>query len=81
VLCGTLLSMASAQRNMNTLVGRRLHEVISMATRNPARVLGIADQMGSLEPGKEANVVVCDADMNVRLTMVGGRVVYHTSGS
>ena len=81
VLCGTLLSMASAQRNMNTLVGRRLHEVISMATRNPARVLGIADRMGSLEPGKEANVVVCDADMNVRLTMVGGRVVYHTSGS
>ena len=37
------------------------HEVVAMATINGAAALGIADETGSLEPGKRADIVVLDA--------------------
>ena len=37
------------------------HEVVAMATINGAVALGIADETGSLEPGKRADIVVLDA--------------------
>ena len=41
-------------------LGMSLDEVIAMATVNPARALGMGDVLGSLEPGREADVSVLE---------------------
>ena len=52
-------------------------------TINPARHTGIADRVGSLEPGKDGDVVIWTADPMTTLgaqayvTIVDGKVVYH----
>lgn len=75
-LCGSLLTMNHAVKNINQMLGRPLPEAISMATINPARSLGIADRKGTLEPGKDADIVVCDTFLNVRQTIVEGVTVF-----
>ena len=63
-------------RNGVERVGLSLRDSVRMATLTPATVVGVQDRKGSLEAGKDADVVVMDADANVTLTMARGRVVY-----
>ena len=42
-------------------LGLSLDQVIEMATANPARALGMGDVLGSLEPGREADISVLEA--------------------
>jgi N-acetylglucosamine-6-phosphate deacetylase len=43
-----------------------------MATLTPAERAGIADESGSLAPGKRADVVVLDPDLGIRRVFIGG---------
>ena len=65
-----------ALRNFIAASGAPLETVWPVTSRTAARQLGIADRKGSLEAGKDADLVLLDSDLNVRLTMVGGQVVY-----
>ncbi len=80
VLAGSVLTMDRAVRIMHQAVGIPLPDAIRIASVNPARVLGIEHQKGSLEPGKDADVVIIDQDVNVALTMIEGRICYRSSG-
>ncbi len=77
---GSNLTMDRAVRNACRLMGLSLREAVQMATLNPARVVGVASRMGSLEVGKEANLVAFDEGVNVRLTCVRGVVVFDPDG-
>ncbi|MFW6082606.1 MAG: N-acetylglucosamine-6-phosphate deacetylase [Chloroflexota bacterium] len=63
-------------RNGMERVGLDLRDSVRMATLTPAAIVGVDDHKGSLEPGKDADIVVMDKDASVRLTMARGRVVY-----
>lgn len=76
VLSGTTLTMINAVRLMNQKVGIRLEDVVKMASEVPARILHIDDKKGSIDAGKDADITVLDKDLNVKLTIVEGRVVY-----
>ncbi len=52
-----------------------LATAIRMASLTPARVLGM-DNKGSIEAGKDADLVLFDRDLCAKMTIVGGRVVY-----
>jgi len=57
-------------------------EAIKTITINPAKALGIDDRVGSIEVGKDADLVVYDGDplevdTNVLLTMINGQIVYN----
>lgn len=59
-------------------------EAIKAATLNPARILGLADRLGSLEKGKDGNLVVLtgdplDAQTWVDQVLIEGSVVYERS--
>ena len=58
------------------VIGTTLVEAVTMATLTPARILGADKAIGSLEVGKQADVVVFDDTFTVRRTYVDGREVY-----
>jgi alpha-D-ribose 1-methylphosphonate 5-triphosphate diphosphatase len=57
-----------------------LPEAVRLVTFNPARAVGLADELGSLEPGKPADVVVVDPSgpvPTVELTLRAGAISSH----
>ena len=75
-LAGSVLTMDKAVRNLVSNVGVSLMEAVQMATFNPAKCLGVEDRKGSLEPGKDADIVILNRKLEVELTMIAGEVVY-----
>lgn len=75
-IAGSMMPMNEQFRNLVKGVGLPISSAIRMVSVNPAKVLNIFSEVGSLEPGKEADMVIMDKDMNVLKTIVGGRVVY-----
>ena len=47
-----------------------------MITLTPARILKIDKTKGSIEIGKEADLVLFDKDININTTIINGKVVY-----
>jgi len=78
-LAGSTLTMDAAVRNTMKFAGLSLGEALTMATATPAEAMGWSGRKGILASGADADVVLLDADLNVRLTMAAGRVAYRTS--
>ena len=78
VLAGSVLTMDRAISNMCRLADVSFLEALAMATINPARIVGVDQQKGSLEVGKDADLVVCDGDLRVSMTMVEGNIAYRS---
>jgi len=76
VLAGSTLTLIDAVRNMVSKFGIPFEEVIQMATIVPARVIHVDDRKGSIETGKDADIVILDKNLNVIKTIVNGKVVY-----
>ncbi len=67
-----------------TAFGLPYDEALKAITLNPAEIWGVADQYGSLEPGKVANVVVANGDpldvrTDVKRVFIAGREIPMTS--
>lgn len=52
-----------------------LAEAVRMATITPARIIGIDNRKGSLEPGKDADIVIFEEDFTPWRTMIAGKWV------
>ncbi|MFP4081380.1 MAG: N-acetylglucosamine-6-phosphate deacetylase [Candidatus Aminicenantes bacterium] len=73
VLAGSVLTLNRAVKNVAAWTGLPVHQVVGMASLNPARVLGMEDRRGSIQEGKLANLVVFDREFNVRETILRGQ--------
>ena len=51
-------------------------DAIRMMTMTPAVIMNISDHKGSLTPGKDADIVLFDEQINIHTTMVKGKIVY-----
>jgi N-acetylglucosamine-6-phosphate deacetylase len=72
-------SVTCANRLLKTMVelaGVPICEAVKMLTLTPARISGVDDRMGSLVPGKTANITVFDKDYSVSHVFVRGKLVY-----
>jgi N-acetylglucosamine-6-phosphate deacetylase len=69
ILSGSALTMAKAARNLVTHTNVELGEALRMCSLYPARVIGLQDKAGRIEPGFSTNMVVLDKEMNVRNTI------------
>lgn len=74
-IAGSMITMQDAA-GMMLSVGASQIEVARMAATNPARLLGIDQDCGSIEAGKFADLVAVDSDGSVVLTVIGGAVVF-----
>jgi len=73
---GSVATIDRCVRNMIKLVGLSIQDAVKMATINPAKVIGLDEKKGSLAEGKDADILILDEDVNVIMTIVGGRIVY-----
>ncbi len=60
---------------LTDVVGIPLVEALRMVTLNPARVLGLDASIGSIAPGKRADLAIFNADFDAWRVMIGGRWV------
>ena len=73
-------SVATTDRLVRTMVKMAdvpLIEAVRMITKTPASILGVADRKGSLIPGKDADIVIFDDNIQVQMTIVQGKVIYN----
>jgi N-acetylglucosamine-6-phosphate deacetylase len=56
----------------------KLEEVIRMISSTPARIMKVDDRTGALKKGLDADIVLFDAGIGIRMTMVRGRIVHRT---
>jgi N-acetylglucosamine-6-phosphate deacetylase len=75
-LAGSTLTMDRALRNVLAATGWPLREAWPMTSLNAARALGLSASKGSLEVGKDADLVLLDDAQRVCLTVAAGEVVY-----
>lgn len=74
-LCGSKLTLNIACRNMMKHTGCSINDVFLMASRNPARIIGMDNEIGTIEKGKKANLVIIDEDFNVKKVMLEGKFI------
>jgi N-acetylglucosamine-6-phosphate deacetylase len=72
-IAGSVISMLDAVRLLHSL-GVSYVDLARMASLNPARLLGLDRDCGSIEPGKRADLVALDNDNNPILTIVDGKI-------
>ena len=75
-LAGSTLKLNEGVYNFMNTLGLSLEDAVDCATINPARVLHVDDRKGSIEVGKDADLIVVDENMNVYMTICRGEVVY-----
>ncbi len=75
-LAGSVLRMNTALKNMVEKAGLSLEKACDLATINPAKVLGIEKEAGSIREGKRADFAVLDSEFNVLYTVRGGEIIY-----
>jgi len=73
---GSTLTMIGAVRNIGKFAGLGLEEISPLVSENPARMLGIFGETGSIAEGKRADLVLLDRDWSVAATIVGGKIAY-----
>jgi N-acetylglucosamine-6-phosphate deacetylase len=71
-LAGSDTDMAGAVRNAVSMLGLELPEAVRMASLHPATFLGLAREFGSIAPGRRANLVLADDQLEVRETWIDG---------
>lgn len=76
VIAGSVITMFEAVRVMQALGVSEIN-LAKLSATNPARLLGIEEDCGSIEEGKRADLVALDAGGKLRLTIVGGRLAFH----
>ncbi len=75
-IAGSVITMHDAVTRMLSL-GFTKSEVANMASLNPAKVLSLDVERGSIEVGKRADLIVIDADGKIKMTMIGGQIVHN----
>ncbi|MFE2560077.1 N-acetylglucosamine-6-phosphate deacetylase [Streptomyces sp. NPDC059352] len=71
-IAGSTLTLDRAFKRAATIDGLPVDAVVQAISANPARLLGVYDRVGSLEPGKDADIVVLDAEFNLKGVMRKG---------
>ncbi|MEV6395546.1 N-acetylglucosamine-6-phosphate deacetylase [Streptomyces sp. NPDC051907] len=74
-IAGSTLTLDTAFKRATTVDRLPVEDVVQAISANPAKVLGMYDRVGSLEPGKDADLVVLDADFELKGVMRKGEWV------
>lgn len=71
-LAGNLLTLNKAVKNFIEVTDAPIYQVIKLVSLNPARVIGIDEKKGSIEIGKDADIIIFDGNINVKMVFIAG---------
>ena len=77
-IAGSVLKLNNAVKNFRDNTTLPLWKIVSAASLAPARAIGAADRKGSLEAGKDADIIITDGDFNILKTIIGGEIKYES---
>lgn len=72
-------SVATADRLVRSMINMAdvsLMDAIKMMTSTPARIMGISERKGSLVEGKDADIIIFDDNIDIKMTIINGTLVY-----
>ncbi len=75
-VAGSVLHLNKGVWNVYTNSQIPLWECVNCASLNPATTIGIQDKKGSIDIGKDADIIITDNEFNVRKTIIGGEIRY-----
>ncbi|MBE6602503.1 MAG: N-acetylglucosamine-6-phosphate deacetylase [Ruminococcaceae bacterium] len=75
-IAGSVLKLNNAVKNVIDHTDLPVHEIFNMASLNAATAIGCADRIGSLEAGKDADIIITDETINIIRTIKKGKTVY-----
>ena len=55
-----------------------LEDAVRMASETPSKIMGVYDRKGSLQKGKDADILILDQDLNIRAVWAMGKLVEGT---
>lgn len=76
-IAGSVLKLNNAVKNVLDATDLDVPAVVSMATINAAKAIREDHRIGSLENGKDADIIIADGNFNIIRTVKGGRVIYN----
>lgn len=71
-LAGSILRLCDAVKNVVEWGIAEAHDAVNMASIVPARSLGMEERIGSIAPGKAADLNILDGDLNLLETYIDG---------
>ena len=71
-LAGSATNLMDCMRTAVKVMGIPLEDAVACATINPAKALGVFENYGSIAPGKNADVVLLDQDLNLKMVVKSG---------
>lgn len=74
-LIGSTMSLARIAMNFMRFTGCSIEEAVHTVTLNPARLLGLDKRKGTLEAGRDADIVVFNDDLSVHTTIIEGEEI------
>lgn len=75
-IAGSVLKLNSAVKNVLDHTDLPVNEVFNMASLNAAAAIHVDDRLGSLEAGKDADIIIADENINIKRTIKKGRTIY-----
>lgn len=72
-IAGSATNLMDCMRNIVKNMGIPLETAVKCAAVNPAKSIGIYDKYGSITPGKVANIVLLDKDLNIKSVILKGK--------
>ncbi len=75
-VAGSILHLNKGVWNVYTNSDIPLYECVNCASLNVATTLGIEKKKGSLDVGKDADIIITDSEFNVEKTIIGGKIKY-----
>lgn len=78
-LAGSILKMSDASQNMLRFNICNLFELMYLTAINPAKQLGIYDCKGSIDVGKDADLIVLDKHDKLCMTLCNGKICYQSA--
>ena len=75
-IAGSTAGLIDCVVNIHQDVDLSINDALQCATYNPAKFLGKEDDIGTIEPGMEANLILFDEEFNIQFVLVQGKIVY-----